>query len=704
MADLLRALAVGIVGGGGYALIGVSVTLMYRTTEVLSFAHAGFAAVAGLTYANLTANHGWATGPAALAALAVAVLAALLVERLAMRPLEHATPSVKMVATVAVLGLMTAGLGMKFGTRIHPPKPLVPTGGITIGGALFLHADVALFLFAGVAVAALEFLSRSTRMGIAIRAVEDNREGARLMGVSTRSIARINWVLAGLLAGSAGILLAPRLGGTVETYAQYAVFALAATLVGGLSSLPLTLAGGLLLGGAESVGRYVSSAAGSGELAIAALAVVALAARGWARRREPPALEAAPTWVKPRRSSSWWTSPRTRAIRSAATSARRPAEMAVSVALLAIFIVGIARGFSSEYSAAVAVTMLFYFLESLSMVVLSGWGGQISLLHGAFVGVASFMVGYFTTSHGWPILAAIAGAALVCMLWGLLVGLVSLRVSGAEFAILSVVFAALLQQWFFQLPFFGRSIPPTSLFGWSLLDSKNVFRLILIFVALLTTGVVLLRRSGWWRMLICARDTPAAAKHLGFRPSVIRLQALAISSFIAGIGGAFFGILAGNFDPFNFGVQLAITLLIYAVVSGIDSLLGPIVAAAAFGYLPQAIQGSGNSNQWTLVIGSAVAVAILVLRPNGLASLVSAFREPSSGPRRWTLGRFDAALATGADRGTDIDLAAAERAAAAEPDGSAQVPPPGDEPPGRAEPVRAGNQETDREPLEQGAR
>lgn len=644
MGDLLRALAVGLVGGGGYALIGVSISLMHRTTQVLSFAHAGFAAIAGLTYANLTANQGWPAGTAALIALVVAVVAALVVERVAMRPLEHAPVSVKMVATIAVLGFMTAGLGMHFGTSIGRPTPLVPTGGVTIAGTLFLYADLALFAFAALAVAALEVLFRVTRTGIAIRAVEDNREGAQLMGVSTRSIARLNWLLAGILAGSAGILLAPRLGGTVETYAQYSVFALAATVVGGLSSLPLTLAGGLLLGGAESVGRFAFSAAGSGEVAIAGLAVVVMAGRAWARRHEPPVLEAAPTWAKAPGTGRWLSGSLGRRLRAGLASAGQPARLVLVGGLLMCCAVGLTRGFTSEYHAAVGVTMLVYFLQSLSMVVMSGWGGQVSLLHGGFVGVASFMVGYVTTTLGWPVLLAVVVAAAVCLLWGVAVGLVSLRVSGAEFAILSVITAAVLQQWFFQLPFFVRSVPPTHVFGLSMLDSGNVFRVMLVTTALLFVVVMTARRSGWWRMLLCARDAPAAARHLGFSPTLVRLQALGLASFIAGIGGAFFGILAGNFDPFNFGLQLAITLLIYSVVSGIDSLLGPAIAAGAFGFLPQVIQGSGTSNDWTLVIGSLAAVGILVLRPNGLASLASlaSLARPAAEDRRWTLGRFDA--------------------------------------------------------------
>lgn len=651
MADLFQALLVGLVGGGGYALIGVSVSLMHRTTRVLSFAHAGFAAIAGLIYGNLTANHGWPVGAAAPVALAAAVVGALVVERVVMRPLTHAASTVKMVATVAVLGVMTAGLAAYFGTSVSRPEPLVPNGGVTVADTLFLYADLVLFAYALITVVALEAIFRITRTGIAIRAVEDNPEGALLMGVSTGTVAQINWLLAGLLAGSAGILLSARLGGTAETYAQYTVFALAATIIGGLASLPLTFAGGVLLGGAESVGRFAWSAAGSGELAIMCLVVVVVAGRVWARRNEPSVLETAPTWARSPFVGRWLSGRLGRRIRLGLDAFGQPLRLLLAGGLVLVFVVGLVRGFTSEFYAAVAVSMLVYFLQSLSMVVLTGWGGQVSLLHGGFVGIASFMMGYLTTTREWPLLVAIAGAAAVCMFWGIAVGLVALRISGAEFAILSLVTAAVLQQWFFQLPFFVRSIPPQEVFGWSLLDSTNVFRLMLIFAAVLFAAVVALRRSGWWRMLLCCRDAPAAARHFGFRPAVIRLQALAIASFIAGIGGAFFGVLAGNFDPFNFGIQLAITLLIYSVVSGIDSLLGPVIAAGAFGYLPQVLQGSGGTNEWTLIIGAAAAIVLLVLRPNGLASLASIDRSPDA-ERRWTLGRFDVALTPAAATAT----------------------------------------------------
>jgi branched-chain amino acid transport system permease protein len=155
------------------------------------------------------------------------------------------------------------------------------------------------------------------------------------------------------------------------------------------------------------------------------------------------------------------------------------------------------------------------------------------------------------------------------------------------------------------------------------------------------------RRSTYGPLLISARDAGTTVAHFGADPSRTRMGTFLLASFIAAFGGGLYGVLLTGFTPFDFSLILSIALLIYAVVGGIDSLAGPLVAGIAFGVVPQLIQGQASTSASAVpdLFAGVAVLALLALRPQGLASLFRAPAPAESRARRLVpTGRFDLTL------------------------------------------------------------
>ncbi len=252
--DLLTALVVaGIMVGTLYGLLGFSLTLMYRTTGVLSFAHAAFALVASYLYAGFECPVTKATSqcgtkpvlppiPAAITVIVMVTVLGLVVERLVIRPLEKSSSIVRSLATAGVLGLAAAAMLQIYGPvpRFVPPtRQFMPQGGFNIGGVIVDYQRTAIFAVSILLVGILAVLLRGTWFGLGIQAASQHGEAARLVGVRPVVTSRFNWGLAGALSAVAGVLVAPILAVNIGTYAYLLV-----TAVGCFADRPTGLPAG----------------------------------------------------------------------------------------------------------------------------------------------------------------------------------------------------------------------------------------------------------------------------------------------------------------------------------------------------------------------------------------------------------------------------------------------------------------------------
>jgi len=630
---------VGIFAGAAYSLVAVSITLMFRSTGVLSFAHAAFAMVGAYTYADFAGKRGWPGPIAALAALVLTVVFGLVVERVAIRPVRDASASTKLIVTLGVLSATTGLVLQVYGFSPISSPLLLPDKFITIGDLRFSYQQVAVFVAAGVLAVALAAFLQRARFGAAVRAAAENAEAAQLMGVSLSQVARFNWTLGAGLAGLTGILVAPLSVITAATFPLLLTRALTATLVGGLVSLPLTFAGGLIVGIVQSITVIKSSTPGAQDLVTLVLVVGLLVGR-----RSWPAEATGEAFA----SGSAVRLPSLTPItdRIARLYARSQPIFIIVVGIAAV--VGLLVPATDGYWGFVGARALFYVIEALSIVLLVGWGGQVSLMHGAYVGIGAFMTAYLVGTHGMPVELAIIVAAFTGMVMGAVAGLPALRLTALQFGIASLAFAAAASEWLFKRPEFPKNLSRGTFFGWDLFNDSHLFLVMLPTTVLLYVLVWNIRRSTFGPLLLSSRDAAATVAHFGASPKRTRMVTFLFASFIASLGGAFYGVLLTGFAPFDFSFALSIQLLVFAVVGGSQSLGGPIVAGLLFGVLPQILQGpSGNSaSAGPDIIAGVLVIALMALRPAGLASLFRVrTQDLRTRLRARPVGRFGLAIA-----------------------------------------------------------
>jgi branched-chain amino acid transport system permease protein len=263
-------------------------------------------------------------------------------------------------------------------------------------------------------------------------------------------------------------------------------------------------------------------------------------------------------------------------------------------------------------------------------------------MHGAYVGIGAFGTGYLVVDQGWALEPAILVAACVGTAIGAVVGLPALRLSGLQFAIASLAFAAFASSYLFRLDQlrFSRFLDRRELLGVDLFDTYSLFLVMIPVIAVCYLAVWRVRRSTYGALLLASRDAPLTVAHFGADPRRARMAAFTLASFIATLGGCFYGILLTAFRPEDFAFQLSLILLLYAVIGGIESLAGPLIAGIAFGVVPELFAGEASTSASALpdIISGVVVIALMAARPAGVASFLRRRRVNSAAP--WRFGRW----------------------------------------------------------------
>jgi len=466
-------------------------------------------------------------------------------------------------------------------------------------------AAVALAVASPVLLAALAAFLRFTRLGLAVRAAAQNPTGAHIVGIHRNRIAQLNWLIGSFLAAVAGVLIAPLTIISIGTFPGLLLKALAGTLFGGLGGLALAAVGGISVGALESLASTVTDIPGSRELVVLLLVVALLLfRRNWSED-----LTAAPS------------------LRD--MTSRRPLGPG-AVVLLGVIVWACIEGLTDPFWAAVGTVALVYTIVSLSLVVLVGWGGQLSLMHGALMGVGAFGLTWYLNRLGVPTAAAILLSGLTGAAIAGLVSITGLRLRGAQLVIVTLAFAQAASEWLFQFRGTRWTLERPS----SLADDRWFFAVLLGVTVVFHGAAFLLQRSSWGRMLAATARSETVAQHFGTHTSLVRFQAWALSGFMAATAGAFYALYLTAIKPSDFGVLLSISLLLYLIACGRASMFSPALVGLIFVWGPEAFKFSqtGATAIPSIVSGVAV-VAILALSPAGLADLVARWR-PATAIRR----------------------------------------------------------------------
>lgn len=604
-------LLLGLGAGAVYAGLGLGLVLVHRVSGVVHVAHGAVAAYVAYVFVELRTVGDLvlpvgrvhlgddvpfvaAFGVSLVVAAAIGLVAYLAV----FRPLRTAPALAGLVASVGLMATLQALIVLRFGGG-RPVPAILPADPVQVFGAEVPRDRL---LLAAVVVAAgvvLWAVYRFTRFGLASRAASDDVAGVALLGWSPDVLAAANWVGASVLAGAGGILVAPVTGLDPVTTTLLVVPALAAALVGRLLSFGATVAAGLALGMAQSLLLLAQDnwswipRSGVREAVPLVVIVVALAAGvGGRLARGDGAGRRLPLAPKPRRVAVW--------------------AVAGTVAGAAAVL-----GFSGQDRMAV-VTSLIGMLVCLSIVVLTGWSGQISLAQMAFAGVAGFSLSRLAVEVGVPFPIAPLLAAVLAAGAGLLVGLPALRARGVSLAVVTLAGAVVVEEAVFKRPtltggFGGSRVPAPA----GLDPAGAAFGLLVLGVLVVTAvGLARLRIAGAGRRLLAVRANERAAAAVGVDVAATRLGAFALSAFLAGVAGALLGYQQGQLSFGSFGVFVSLAYLAVAYLGGVAGIAGAVVggllvpSGLAFTLL--------DLGRYQLLVSGLGLMVVTVLAPGGV--------------------------------------------------------------------------------------
>jgi len=620
--DLLSFALLGIGTGAIYAAFGLGLVLMYRSSGVINFGYGATVLFGVYQFADLTLtghlvfpigslqlSEPLGTWPALAIVLAHSAALTLIVYALAFRPLHQAPPLAKVVVSVGLMLAMQALILVRFGSDPRSIVPILPNEAIDVFGAtmprdrLYLAGIVVLL-----AIALHAFLTY-TRTG--------NEKGAVLLGLRPTRLAAVNWTIAGVGGTALGILIAPTTSLEAGSYTLLIVPALGAALIGRLSSIAAVVVGGIALGVVQSglmqaTFEYTWLPQNGLKQGLPFLVIIGVLAlygkslpgRGALEEKLPPA----------------------------ASGPLRPWLIVLLIAGAAVAMQVFSPTWRLGLTTSLAATVV-----CLSLVVLTGFVGQISLAQMSLAGIAGFALSRFGDAWGIPFPIAPLLAALVATVVGVLVSIPAIRVRGLHLAVVTIAAAVAIEEFIFKNPRFtggltGSPVPQPELFGFSLgirggpadFPRPAFGFFVLAVAAAAAIGVALLRRSDLGRQMLAVRSSERAAAAAGLNTARVKLIGATISSFLAGIGGTLMGYQQGQLSFETFSVFTSLVLLAVVYIGGVSSVSGGLVAGMMFsgGLMSTAIdQWFGLGEYETLILAIGLVLGA-VANPEGVAGMV----------------------------------------------------------------------------------
>ncbi len=617
-----------------YAALGLAIVLTYRGTGVINFAVGAMAMSVAYVFVELHDAGDFvvlvpglperisvgetASLPLAFAlSLAFAAALGALVYFLVFRPLRNAPALAKVVASFGIMIVLQAVVVLRLGTNPRSVGPVLPDTAVEFGGITIARDRLILAAIVVATATLLWALYRFTAFGRLARATTESEKGTALLGYSPDWISGTNWVLASVIGGLIGILVSPITGLHPAIFTLFAVPALGAALVGRFTSFGLTAAAGLAIGMLQSEITNLQSTytwlprvglkEGLPFIVIIAALVIAgrrLPTRGTIRESRLP--------FAPRPKST----------------------MALTVGLFAATVAALVA-LQGSYRLALITSMIGAII-CLSLVLLTGYLGQISLAQMAFAGIAGFALSKFSDQWGIPFPLAPLLAAGVATALGLLIGVPALRIRGVNLAVVTLAAGIAVEEFIFRNPNFtggfrGSPVPSPELFGLDLgISSGRVFPrvqfgiLVLVVLTLVAVAVANLRRSALGRRMLAVRANEAAAAAVGINVARTKLAGFALSAFVAGLGGALLGYQRGFLSFESFSVFVSLHFLALAYIRGITSVSGALLggALATGGIAFTAADRWVGAGQYEFLIGGVAVIIIAVAYPEGVTGAI----------------------------------------------------------------------------------
>ncbi len=616
----------GALVGGRIALIALGIALVYRSNRVINFAAADLGVAPATLMVILVLGFSWNYWLGAAIGLIGAMVLGGVTEMLIIRRFRN---SPRLILTVATIGLSQTLLFVAFGIpgwlggdvlsglgqRLSPPFTI----NWSFGGTIFNSNDIVTLIAVPACLIALTLFLTRTHTGTAVRAAAERSDRAAMLGIPVGRVQTIVWIIASTLAfiaiflraGSVGLPIGQALG------PAFLIQAIGAAVIGSFERFPTIAVASVAIGILDQSNTFQSG--NRPAFNDVALFLIVLMALLFAKRASSTRAGDVSTW------------------RAVGEVRRIPPELARLPEVryagwgAGIVVVGFLvslPAYLSESKVGLAAVIAIFSIVALSLVVLTGWAGQVSLGQVAFMGIGGAVGGALTANEGWDLSLAILVAGLIGAAVAVVIGYPAIRRRGLTLAVITLAFALVTQTFILNREFFGDWLPESrierpDLFG--IIDIRSETRF--YYFTLVVLGLMLLaargiRNSRTGRALIAIRENENAARSYGVDAVRTTVTAFAISGFMAAVAGVLFVHLQNGLGTAPFDPRESLTAFSTVVIGGMGSLPGAVLGAVyirgAQYFLP------GN---WQLIASGLGVLVVLWILPGGLAAAIARVRD-----------------------------------------------------------------------------
>lgn len=636
METLIVFCLLGLGTGAMYAALAIGVIVVHRGTGVVNFALGAQAMFPAIVFTELRTSGdlilpvivipnrydiGGAMGlwPAFIIALAIGAVVSAVGYLVVFRPLREAAPLTLIVATVG-FSIVLQGLAVKaFGTTTVRTPEILPSGSVEV-----FDRPIPLdrFWLAGVVVVialALALVYRVTRFGLATRASAANEKGTILLGYNPVALGVINWVVASVLVSTIGVLITPLSGVNPFNYSLFVIPALGAALAGRLRSMGKATMAALLIGSFQAYTVHLVSQrkvpdfflGGLDSVVPFVVIVGALVLAGNTLPTRGTFLNRHHVYAPRSNLNPWlWT-----------------------ITLAAGLTIALMGDSPTRFG---LMQSMFVTCVLLSIVVITGYVGQMSLAQLALAGFSAFMLSRFNQGMGIPFPAAPILAIGVTTVVGVLIGIPALRIRGIQFAIVTYSAALVFERLIFRSPTFAgpgglASVDQPAIAGLELgtfaggeFPSRRFTVGTVLVTALLCLLVARVRTSAIGRRFLAVRINERAAAASGINIARQKLAGAAFASAIAATGGVIFAYKASDFTSASFEPDEGLQFVALAFLGGVGAIAGAVIGGllAPSGLLIVTLSSGAPSANLFLATGVGLLL-VTTLFPSGVAGILS---------------------------------------------------------------------------------
>lgn len=627
----------GLIIGSLYALIAMGLILVYRANRIINFAQASIGATAAIAAVLLMVQRQWPFISIVPIVLLGPLIAGALIEFTIIRRFRDSPRLILTLATIGVAqflafweAIMPALIGgRRTTTGFRRPRSPFTSWESEIGGVIFNGNHLVTVILVIAVAVGLGALFRYTSIGMAIRASAENADRASLLGIPVKRVATVVWMIAALMSAigvfQRSMLLQALPAGLTGTITL--LYGLAPAVIARMQSLPVAFGAGVAIGVIDQTTFYATrSATVSGALILPIVLVALLVQRSRLSRAEDSGVS---TWreVKEFR-------PIPKELRGVSEVVAGQWVLRAAVAALIIgapYLAGPGRRDQASL-------MMIFAIAGVSLVILTGWGGQISLGQFAFVGVGAAVAGGLAANHHANFLVALVAGGLVGAALAVAIGIPAVRLPGLFLAVTTLAFAANTQYFVLQRKYFPWLLPKPGVTVerpvlWGRLDLRSDQSYYWACVAVLALAMACahsLRSHRSGRVMIAVRDNPRAAQSYGINLPRTRIAAFALSGFFAALAGGLLAHLQGTVDPTVFPPTRSLEIFAMTVIGGLTSVGGALAGAVYIVgfryYFPT----------YSLLTSGLGMLFLLLFFPGGLSELGFTLRD---GFLRWIAAR-----------------------------------------------------------------